>query len=360
MTRYLLAGGGTAGHVNPLLAVADRIVEREPDASVSVLGTNEGLESRLVPQRGYELVVVPKLPFPRRPNGAALRFPREFLRSVALIRAIIRERDVEVVAGFGGYVSAPAYVAARRERIPFVIHEANAKPGIANRLGSRLSSYVGVAFRGTNLPHARFVGMPLRREIERLDRASARPGAIGFFGLDEARPTLLVTGGSQGARHLNETVLSAVANILAAGWQVLHIVGERFELELPELPHYHPLAYCDRMDLALAATDLAVARAGSATVSELTALAIPAVYVPLAFGNGEQRLNAQEAVQAGAADLVENAEFTPQWVQDRLVPLLHDSARLTRMSECARSIGVLDGADRTVELVQDALRGRVH
>lgn len=360
MTRYLLAGGGTAGHVNPLLAVADRIMEREPDAVISVLGTNEGLESRLVPQRGYELVVVPKLPFPRRVNGAALHFPGEFLRSVVLIRKIISERKVDVVVGFGGYVSAPAYVAARREHIPLVIHEANAKPGIANRLGSRLSRYVGVAFKGTRLPHSRFVGMPLRREIERLDRAAVRAEASDFFGLDGARPTLLITGGSQGARHLNETVLAAAADILAAEWQILHIVGERSELEPPQLPGYHVLAYCDRMDLALAATDLAVARAGSATVSELTALAIPTVYVPLAFGNGEQRLNAQEAVQSGAADVVDNAAFTPLWVREKLVPLLRDRTRLARMSEQARSIGVLDGADRTVELVLDALRRRVH
>ncbi|WP_349904670.1 UDP-N-acetylglucosamine--N-acetylmuramyl-(pentapeptide) pyrophosphoryl-undecaprenol N-acetylglucosamine transferase [Parafrigoribacterium humi] len=360
MTRYLLAGGGTAGHVNPLLAVADRVMEREPDAVVSVLGTTEGLESRLVPQRGYELVVVPKLPFPRRPNGAAVRFPREFLRSVARIRAIIRERDIDVVVGFGGYVSAPAYVAARREHIPLVIHEANAKPGIANRLGSRLSRFVGVAFRGTPLRHARFVGMPLRREIERLDRAGTRPEAVAFFGLDESRPTLLVTGGSQGAKHLNETVLEVAADVVAAGWQVLHIAGERFDLEVPELPQYHVLAYCDRMDLALAATDLALSRAGSATVSELTALGIPAVYVPLAFGNGEQRLNAAEAVRVGAARLVENAQFAPRWVRAELMPLLDDRDGLVRMSERARSIGVLDGADRTVALVGDALAGRVH
>lgn len=360
MTRYLLAGGGTAGHVNPLLAVADRIRELEPDAVVSVLGTNEGLESRLVPQRGYELISVPKLPFPRRLNGAALRFPSRFLHSVALIRALIREHDVDVVVGFGGYVSAPAYVAAKREHVALAVHEANAKPGIANRLGSRLSHFVGVAFRGTPLRHARFVGMPLRSEIERLDRAAVRGEAIAFFKLEESRPTLLVTGGSQGAKHLNETVLEAAAGIVAAGWQILHIVGERFELQQTELSHYHPLAYCDRMDLAFAATDLAVTRAGSATVSELTALCIPAAYVPLAFGNGEQRLNAAEAVRADAAILVENAAFNAKWIDDELLPLLRNRARLVEMSANAASIGVLDGADRMVGLVRDALAGRVN
>lgn len=359
MTRYLLAGGGTAGHVNPLLAVADRIRDREPDAVISVLGTSDGLESRLVPLRGYELVTVPKLPFPRRLNLAALRFPGEFSRLVTSIRAIICEREIDVVVGFGGYVSAPAYVAARRQKTPIALHEANARPGIANRLGSRLSKHVGVAFRGTRLPHARFVGMPLRREIEQLDRRAVRHEALAFFGLDELRPTLLVTGGSQGAKHLNEVIRESAALIIGAGWQILHIVGDRFGSDDSELAHYHRLAYCDRMELAFAATDLAVARAGSATVSELTALAVPAVYVPLSVGNGEQRLNAGEAVRAGAAVLVDNALFTGEWVFRKLIPLLENRAVLAEMSARAVPIGVLDGADRTVELVRDAVRSRV-
>ncbi|MHB1171064.1 MAG: undecaprenyldiphospho-muramoylpentapeptide beta-N-acetylglucosaminyltransferase [Lacisediminihabitans sp.] len=360
MTRFLLAGGGTAGHVNPLLAVADRIRDREPDAVITILGTSEGLESRLVPERGYELVVVPRLPFPRRVNGAALGFPGRFGRTVSLIREIIRERQVEVVVGFGGYVAAPAYLAARRERVPIVIHEANSRPGIANRLGSRLTRYVGVAFRATRLPHARFVGMPLRREIEQLDRRATRREALAFFGLDERRLTLLVTGGSLGAQHLNETVFTAAALILGAGWQILQITGERSELRESGLANYQLLAYCDRMDLALAAADLAVARAGAATVSELTALGLPAIYVPLPIGNGEQRLNASEVVRAGGARMVENARFSPEWIAAELVPLLEDHALLAEMAARAASIGVLDGADRTVELILDAARGPVN
>ncbi|HZU92540.1 MAG TPA: glycosyltransferase, partial [Microbacterium sp.] len=132
MTTYLLAGGGTAGHVNPLLAVADGLRERDSAASVLVLGTAEGLESRLVPARGYELLIVDKVPFPRRPNRQAAAFPGRFRRAIAQVREHIRTHGVDVVVGFGGYASAPAYVAARREGVPFVVHEANAKPGLAN------------------------------------------------------------------------------------------------------------------------------------------------------------------------------------------------------------------------------------
>lgn len=354
MTRYLLAGGGTAGHVNPLLAVADRLAARAPDAVILVLGTVEGLESRLVPAKGYELLVVPRLPFPRRPNAEAVRFPGRLVRLVSDIRALIREHRIDVVVGFGGYVSAPAYLAARLERVAIALHEANARPGMANRLGARLTPFVGTAFRSARLPHARFVGMPLRHEIEALDRPTQRREALEFFGLSPSRATLLVTGGSQGAKHLNEVVNAAAATIIGAGWQILHVTGERSPLPPTELADYLMVPYCDRMDLALAAADLAVARAGAATVSEFNALGVPAVYVPLAIGNGEQRLNARDVVEAGGALVVENAEFTPRWIFDYLVPLLEDRARIAGMAACTLPVGVLDGADRMADLVEDA------
>ena len=354
MTTYLLAGGGTGGHVNPLLAVADRIRDREPDATVLVLGTKEGLESRLVPARGYELLTIARLPFPRKPNAAALRFPAGFAGAVSQTRRYISERGVDVVIGFGGYASAPAYVAASRAGVPLVIHEANAKPGIANRVGALFTKYVGVAFRSTRLRSSRWVGMPLRREIEELDRAAARAEAVEFFGLDPAKPTLLVTGGSLGARKINATVSQSVATVLGAGWQVLHIAGDKSEITDPELDGYRLLLYCDRMDLALAAADLAVARAGAATVSELTALGIPAVYVPYPVGNGEQRYNAADAIAADGARLVLDADFTPQWVTSDLLPLLADRAAIAAMGLRSASVGSRDGADRMVDLLQAA------
>jgi UDP-N-acetylglucosamine--N-acetylmuramyl-(pentapeptide) pyrophosphoryl-undecaprenol N-acetylglucosamine transferase len=355
VTRYLLAGGGTAGHVNPLLAVADRLRRDEPDAEVVVLGTKEGLEARLVPARGYELASIPKLPFPRRPNAAALRFPGEYRRSIRSVRSLIRERGIDVVVGFGGYASAPAYSAARAERLPLVLHEANARPGLANRLGARYTPWVGVAFEGTRLPHARFVGMPLRVEIEQLDRQAARQAALAEFGLVDDRPTLLVTGGSLGARRINGTIGARAAELTAAGWQVLHIQGGRGELSDPGIEHYRLLDYCDRMDLALALADFAVARAGAATVSEFAALGIPAVYVPFPIGNGEQRFNAAGVVEAGGGILVDDAEFLPGWVDGELLPLLADRARVAAMGERAASAGVRDGSDRMVALIRAAL-----
>ena len=217
MTTALLAGGGTAGHVNPLLALAEYWRADEPEVRVIVLGTAEGLESRLVPARGFELLTIGRVPFPRRLNADALRFLGRFRDAVSRTLAIIREREVDIVVGFGGYASAPAYVAARLERVPMIAHEANARPGIANRLAATLGAAVGTTFAGTPIRGARVVGMPLRPEIAQLDRAAVRPEAMRHFGLDPARPVLLVTGGSTGALRLNDTISATAARILGAG-----------------------------------------------------------------------------------------------------------------------------------------------
>ena len=358
MTTYLLAGGGTAGHVNPLLAVADRLREREPDATVLVLGTQEGLEARLVPERGYELLTIDRVPFPRSPNGVALRFPARFRRTVDAVREIIRDRQVDVVVGFGGYVAAPAYLAARAEKTPLAIHEANARPGMANRLGATFTKYVGVAFAGTSIRNAVVVGMPLRREIEQLDRFEARGTGIRAFGLDAGKPTLLVTGGSSGAKRINDTIVDSITLILGAGWQVIHVTGEyRDAVEDPNLAGYLVLKYMDRMDLALAVADLALGRAGTATVAELEGLGVPAVFVPYAVGNGEQRHNARGAVEAGGAIMVDDARFDRDWVAAELIPLLRNRARIADMAARMATVGTLDGTDRMVDLITRALRG---
>ena len=351
MTRYLLAGGGTAGHVNPLLAVADRLRRDDPTADILVLGTATGLEARLVPERGYELATIEKVPLPRRPGRGTLRFPGRFRRAVREIRAIIAERHIDVVVGFGGFVSAPAYLAAWRQKIPLVVHEANAVPGFANRLGSWLTPYVGVAFDGTRLRHATTVGMPLSAVLESLDPSTRRSEALHHFGFPDDGRVLLVTGGSLGATSINETVAASIVNILDTGWRVLHITGNRSELRDRGLPGYCVVQYCDQMDLALSVADLAISRAGSATVSELTALGIPAVYVPLPIGNGEQQRNVSRIVTGGGAIMVSNPDFTPEWVDRVLVPLLREPAAVAELAARTAEFGVRDGTARTVALI---------
>jgi UDP-N-acetylglucosamine--N-acetylmuramyl-(pentapeptide) pyrophosphoryl-undecaprenol N-acetylglucosamine transferase len=360
LTSVLLAGGGSAGHVSPLLALADCLRRRNPDIRLTALGTHRGLEQRLVPARGYDLRTIPRVAFPRRLGGGMVRLPGALKEAVDLAGALIDETAPDVVVGFGGYVSTPAYLAARRRRIPIVVHEQNARPGLANRLGARMTPYVATTFPSTPLPHATVTGMPLRREIALLDRAATRAQALAHFGLED-HPTLLVTGGSLGAQRLNAAFASRVDSLRTGGVQVLHITGAGKEFSHDSRvagPPYVVAGYVDRMDLAYAAADLVVARAGANTVCELTAVGLPAVYVPLPIGNGEQRLNASDVVAAGGGILVDDAALTPQWIDEVLKPLLADRRRLDQMASAAASIGQREADERLADLVALAAHSR--
>lgn len=372
----VLAGGGTAGHVNPLLSVADEIRRRNPDAKVIVLGTEEGLEAELVPARGYRLWTIPKVPLPRRPSLQFLRLPDRLMAAVKSAREAMDEIDAQVVVGFGGYVSTPAYLAANRAepplgRIPVVVHEGNARPGIANRLGTLWAKEVGTTFPTTHLHGSEFVGLPLRAEIAALaaarahDPGTARRVGAAELGLDPNLPTLVVSGGSTGALSVNAAVAGAAQDLLNAGIQVLHLTGKGKDAPVRQaladlrdnrnVGHYHVREYLPEMQLALAAADLVVARAGAGMVSELAALGLPAIYVPLPVGNGEQKLNATPLVDAGGGILVADDDFTAKWVREHVPDLLTDSERLAKMSAAAREQGRPDAAARLVDLIEHAI-----
>jgi UDP-N-acetylglucosamine--N-acetylmuramyl-(pentapeptide) pyrophosphoryl-undecaprenol N-acetylglucosamine transferase len=358
MTVYLFAGGGTAGHVNPMLATADALRRSAPASEVVVVGTAEGLESRLVPERGFELVTVAKVPFPRSLSLSALVFPFRFVAAALSLVGLIRRRRVSVVVGFGGYAAAPAYLAARITGAPLVIHEANAVPGIANKWASRFASRVGIAFASTPLSGGQLVGMPMNASIARLDRAAQRDTAYKFFDLDPKRPVLFVTGGSTGANRLNSTVSDSIDEILARGWQVLHTVGESRTFVDPNRAGYRVMRYCDRMDLAYALADCVIARSGAATVSELTGLGIPTIFVPYPVGNGEQFRNAADVTAAGGAIVCRDEDFTAAFVAETVIPLLADNAKRQSMASAALGLGIRDGAERMVGLISSALGGR--
>jgi UDP-N-acetylglucosamine--N-acetylmuramyl-(pentapeptide) pyrophosphoryl-undecaprenol N-acetylglucosamine transferase len=354
----VLAGGGTAGHIEPMLALADALRRRGDDLRITCLGTARGMETRLVPARGYDLRLIPPVPLPRKPSLDLLRVPGRVRRSVADTRAVLEEVSADVVVGFGGYVALPAYLAARRSGVPIVVHEQNALPGLANRIGARLAARVAVTAPGTPLYRGEHVGMPLRTALSSLDRAARRPEARAAFGLDADRPTLLVFGGSQGARTLNRAAFAAADALTAAGVQVLHARGPKNTgVTVPERPPgsapYVVLDYRERMDLAYAAADLALCRAGAVTVAELSAVGLPAAFVPLPIGNGEQRRNALPVVEAGGGLLVEDADLDEDWITTHLVPLLTDPAALSGYARHAAAAGVPDADDRLAHIVLD-------
>lgn len=346
--KFLFAGGGTAGHVNPLLGLAEQL--RREGHEVIALGTKEGLESRLVPERGFELLTVTKLPLPRKLSLGALSFPFRLLTQVLKTLGYLRRHRIDAVVGFGGYASPPAYLAAFLARKRFVVHEANAIAGFANRLGAALGGEVAIAFPNSNLKGT-LTGMPLRQEIVESVAGYDKGQARIELGLDPVLPTLLVTGGSLGAKRINETIIDSLESLRAAGIQVLHIVGEG--ANLPDLtePGYVRMSYCSRMDAAIAASNLAVSRAGASTVSEFAAAGLPAIYIPYPVGNGEQRFNAVSVIEAGGAQLVLDQDFTVDFVSEKVIPILSHAATLKAMSEASKSVSIPDATQRLRDLV---------
>ncbi|WP_046316447.1 undecaprenyldiphospho-muramoylpentapeptide beta-N-acetylglucosaminyltransferase [Mycobacterium sp. UM_Kg1] len=361
----VLAGGGTAGHVEPAMAVADALRALDADVRITALGTARGLETRLVPARGYDLQLITPVPLPRKLNADLARLPLRVLRAVRETRAVLRAVQADVVIGFGGYVALPAYLAAGgrgSRRVPVVIHEANARAGLANRVGARGAQRVLSAVADCGLAHCEVVGVPVRPAITTLDRAGLRAAARAEFGFADDAKVLLVFGGSQGARSINQAVAGAAKHLAAEGISVLHAHGPKNTLDLPEPapgdPPYVAVPYLDRMDLAYAAADLAICRSGAMTVAEVSAVGLPAIYVPLPIGNGEQRLNALPVVDAGGGMLVDDAELTPEFVADTVAALLTDDARLATMTSAAVLAGHPEAAQRVASLALEVAADR--
>ncbi|MFI6786268.1 undecaprenyldiphospho-muramoylpentapeptide beta-N-acetylglucosaminyltransferase [Nonomuraea sp. NPDC050383] len=343
--RVVLAGGGTAGHIEPALALADALRRLDPAVGITCVGTERGLETQLVPARGYDLDLVPAVPLPRSLTPRLLTVPGRLAGAVNAVAAVLDRVSADILVGFGGYVATPAYLAAKRRGLPIVVHEANPRPGLANRLGARLADHVFSGFPEPALAGAAYIGTPLRREIATLDRLSTGDKARSWFGLENDRPTLLVFGGSRGARSINQAALAAAPALRAAGIQVLHVLGPDNVPDHeppPGDPQYVLLPYVDRMDLAYAAADLALCRGGALTCAELTAVGLPAAYVPLPHGNGEQRLNAERIVAGGGGFVVDDADLSPQWIVHHVLPILRDPERVAVMSEAASRLGRKD------------------
>jgi UDP-N-acetylglucosamine--N-acetylmuramyl-(pentapeptide) pyrophosphoryl-undecaprenol N-acetylglucosamine transferase len=343
--RVVVAGGHSAGHIEPAMNFADALRRLEPSAEITALGTVRGLDTTLIPARGYPLELIPPVPLQRKVNRALFATPARLRASVRAAGEVLDRVQAETVVGFGGYVAMPAYLAARRRDIPIVVHEANARPGVANRVAARMTAHVFTASAGVPLAHATPIGIPLRPAITTLDRAALRDAARARFGLErDGGPVLLVTGGSQGARAINWAISGAADALRKAGVQVLHITGPDNVVDVigAGSPPYVVLPYVDEMQYAYAAADFVVCRSGAMTCAELGAVGLPAAYVPLPLRGGEQRLNAVAIAAAGGAVIVDNDEFTPDWVEANLLPIITDPARVATMAAAATRAGARD------------------
>ncbi|MBM3258709.1 MAG: UDP-N-acetylglucosamine--N-acetylmuramyl-(pentapeptide) pyrophosphoryl-undecaprenol N-acetylglucosamine transferase [Candidatus Sericytochromatia bacterium] len=368
----LLAAGGTGGHLYPALAVAEALGDVAPGLPIHVVGTADHLEARVVPQFGLPFHAVPAAPFPRRPDGRALRFLREFPRGLVASHRLLAELKPRVVAGFGAYLTVAPLLAAARSGIPVVLHEANASPGMANRLLARWASKVLVAHAeatGHFAPRRAVVtGTPLRSTFVPAATPAGRDAARSRLGLLADDRLLVVTGGSLGARILNEAAIRHRESWLARpGWRLVHLTGPaqfaEAQASMPEGTHRGDWAggpawqdasgrrllapYCDAMADLLAASDLVISRSGATTVAELTVLGRPAVLVPLAL-NPDQAANAMAMARAGGA-VVLAQEAVAAELGETVARLLDDEARRLDMGRGAMAIGYPDAARAVAE-----------
>ena len=318
----LFAGGGTAGHLLPAMATEEALkqlltnLDGKKFKSI-YLATDQGAELSLLKKTSAQFYLVPKTDFPRKLNLDLITFVPRVAIAVSRTRKIIKSHEVDVVVGFGGYLSLPAYCAAALSKVPLVIHEANALPGLANRFGKLLATKVFTNFPIKGWGQESVIGLPIRKSISALaalspnERLTLQRDARAFFTLDANRKTVLIFGGSLGAAKINEATQGAIEHLVRNGFQILHSVGPTHHLPASR-PHYHPLPYIAEMDKAYLAADVVVSRSGAGTCAEIGATGLPAVLVPLNIGNGEQLLNARALAQQGAITIMGNSELTSE------------------------------------------------
>ena len=355
--KIVLAGGGTAGHVEPALAVARTWRANHAGDQIEFLGTKSGLENQLVPAAGFNLSHISKVVIPRKISLSLFVAPTTLTQAFLEARAVLKGADLLI--GFGGYVSAPAYLAARSLKIPIVIHEANAKPGLANRLGALFTNHLAVAqpVKSGKLSRALITGLPLRSDVSKAlkasgsDWAAARSKAKAALGMSEKAPVIAIFFGSQGSVALNKVIADSLPIFEKNGAQLLHAVGK--SNQLPKAgPDYKPVSYLDDMASTYLAADLIIARSGAVTCSEVNALGKYALFIPLPIGNGEQKVNARLVTEQSRGEIIDQSEFTPQWIEKHLDRLLKNC----EMASPAGNTSDLHASEKIVALMEEALK----
>jgi len=360
----LIAGGGTAGHVQPALAIARALVARgHSPAAIELVGSERGIEARLVPEAGFELTLLPGRGLQRK---LSLQNVRSLLALVvAFWRAwrLVGRRKPRVVVSVGGYASVPCALAAVVRRVPVVVAEQNAAPGAANRLVARFAKACAVSFPETALPRAEVTGNPVRPEVLAIDRSRDAVGARAKLDVEPGRRLVLVFGGSLGALRINGAAVEAARLWADRGdLHLRHVVGSRDWAEItaggPPVPpgarlHYEAVEYDDDMPTSLAAADLAVCRSGASTSFELLAAGLPAVLVPSPFVTADhQTANARHMARWGAAVVVPDAELDGRRLVAEVDALLADPGRLEAMAAAALAASRPEAADDIAALVE--------
>lgn len=368
--RVLLAGGGTGGHIYPALAIAERLKNLHPDCEILYVGTKKGLENRIVPQRGIPFRTIAVEGLPRKISPALLKAVGKAAGGCMDAKRIVKQFKPDLVIGTGGYVCGPVVLAARMAGIPAMIHEQNAFPGVTNKLLARVVNTIMVNFQASekyfvHKERIRVTGLPVRQEVLN----TTRQEGIAYFGFSEEKTTLLVSGGSRGARSLNRAMAAAYPELVKQeNLQILHLTGavdyedtlqaiEKEGVNLKDYPQIQVKPYLDEMQYGLAAADFCVGRAGATFLAEITACGLPGILIPYPYAaENHQEFNARALVDQNAAKMILDKDLTGKNLCQNILDLYEHPEKREAMAAGARKAGKRDALDEIVRLVEEYCR----
>ena len=362
--RFIVSGGGTGGHIFPALSIAEGLKQRFPGSEILFVGALGKMEMEKVPAAGFPIVGLPVAGFHRGEIWRNLLFVPKLISSLWKARSVVRGFRPDCVIGVGGYASGPVLRVATQMGIPTLLQEQNSYAGVTNKLLGRKADKICVAYQNMDrfFPREKivFTGNPIRKGLEGL--VSKSEESLKFFGLDPVKSVVLVVGGSLGARSLNNALRSRMELIRASDVQFIWQTGKIYyqdikgEMDANPTGNVHLLEFIQRMDLAFAAADLVISRAGAGTISELCVVGKPVILVPSPnVAEDHQTANAKALVDMGAAVLIKDAEVNEKLVEKALA-LVHDKARLTALAENIKKMGTPDATRDIVEVVASILR----
>ncbi|MGX7352726.1 undecaprenyldiphospho-muramoylpentapeptide beta-N-acetylglucosaminyltransferase [Enterococcus canis] len=363
--RILMTGGGTGGHIYPALSFIKHMKIIQPDTEFLYVGTERGLESKIVPQAGVPFKTIKIQGFKRSLSPENFRTVYLFLNSISRAKAIIKEFKPDVVIGTGGYVSGSVVYAAAKLKVPTIVHEQNSVPGITNKFLSKYVDRVAICFpdAASYFPDEKVVltGNPRAQEVVGI----AKSTILNQYDLQQGIPTAVIFGGSQGALKINQAFSEAVGNFEGKNYQVLYASGERYYQafqeqmadQLKQLTNVKVVPYIEQMPEVLANVDLMVGRAGATSIAEFTALGLPAILIPSPYvTNDHQTKNAQSLANVGAVEMIADNDLSGERLTDSIESILLDEDKRQRMADASRKEGIPDAADRLLKVVQQIVK----
>ena len=362
--KIIVSGGGTGGHVYPALALIRTIKKKHPDTTFLYIGTEKGLEANIIRRENIPFEAVEITGFKRSFSFENIKTLVRFFKGVKRSKQIIKEFKPDAVIGTGGYVSAPVVYAAAKKKVPAVIHEQNSVPGLTNKFLSRYVQKVAICFESAKeffpAQKVMLTGNPRASEVVGKDGR----GELAKLGLKENVPTALITGGSRGARPINEAVIKSLTQLANKPYQILYITGEvhfetvKREVELiGDSPNVAVVPFIHNMEEVLTEIDVVVGRAGATSLAEVTALGLPSILIPSPYvTNNHQEKNASVLTSAGAATMLLEKDLSSQKLISALDDILLDDKKRKNMSEASKKLGLPDASDRLYNILLDLIQ----